>query len=129
MVPSCEDGPDFVSTKRPMYNVPLVPPPPPPYLSYVEMSEPEEGASQDYEATATGLLHCDTSSSDGSKLYGWAEGTDYSTDVSDTNKKRTMASKNNKKRRTNPWCNMRGREGGRERGSEGLPNTTACSTW
>ena len=69
-------------------------------LGLVKMSEPEEGASQEHEATAIGLLHCDTSSSDDNKPYGWAEGTDYSTNVSDTNKKRTMASKNNKKRRT-----------------------------
>ena len=73
-------------------------------LGLVEMSEPEEGASQEHEATATGLLHCDTSSSDDSKLYGWAKGTDYSIDVSDTNKKRTMASKNHKKRRPPPPC-------------------------
>ena len=38
-------------------------------LGLVEMSEPEERASQ--EATATGLLQCDTPSSDDSKLYGW----------------------------------------------------------
>ena len=54
---------------------------------WVEMSEPDEGASQEHEATATGLLHCDTSSSDDNKPYGWAEGTDYSNDVSDTNKR------------------------------------------
>ena len=51
---------------------------------------------------ATCLLHCDTSSSDDSKLYGWTEGTDCSTDVSDTTKKRTMASKTHEKRRTKP---------------------------
>ena len=67
-------------------------------LGLVEMGEPEEGASQEHEATTTGLLHCGTSSTDDSKPYGWAEGTDYSTDVGDTNKKKTMASKNNKKR-------------------------------
>ena len=71
-------------------------------LSLVEMNEPEEGASR--EATTTGLLQCDTSNSDDSKLRGWTEGTDHSTstDVSDTNKKRTMASTHHKKRCTNP---------------------------
>ena len=29
--------------------------------------------------------------------HGWSEGTDFSTDVSDTNKKRNMVSKNNKR--------------------------------
>ena len=85
-------------------------------LGLVEMSELEEGASQEHEATATGystgLLHCDTSSSDDGKPYGWADGTDYSTDVSDTNKKRTMASKNNKKRRTPPPPPYWGKRGG-----------------
>ena len=71
-------------------------------LGLVEMSEPEERASQEHEATATGLLHCDTSSSDDSKPYGWVEGTNHSSNVSDTNKKRTMATKNNKKRRNPP---------------------------
>ena len=48
-------------------------------LGLVEMSEPEEGASQ--EATATGLHRCDTSSTDYSKPYGWIEGTDHGTDI------------------------------------------------
>ena len=59
----------------------------------VEMSEPEEGTSR--EAIATGLLQCDTSSTDYNKPYGWKEGTNHSTDVSDTRKHR-------KKRHTNP---------------------------
>ena len=77
-------------------------------LRLVEMSEPKEGASQEHEATVRGLLHCDTSSSDNSNPYGWAEGADYSTDVSsrkrkkEDHRKRTIASKNNKRRRTNP---------------------------
>ena len=48
-------------------------------LGLVEMSEPKEGASQ--EATMTGLLQCDTSSSEDSKRYGWTKGTDHSTGV------------------------------------------------
>ena len=62
-------------------------------LGLVGMSEPEEGASQ--EATATGLLQCDTSSSDDNKPYGWSEETEHSTDVIDTKEHR-------KKRRTTP---------------------------
>ena len=72
-------------------------------LGLVEMSEPEEGASQ--EATATGLLQCDTWSSDDSKPYGWTEGTHHSTDVSDTRKHR-------KKRRTTPPPPLRWGKGG-----------------
>ena len=62
-------------------------------LGLVEMSEPEEGASQ--EATATGFLQGDTSSSDDSRPYGWTKGTDRSAGVSDPSKYHT-------KRRTNP---------------------------
>ena len=79
-------------------------------LGLVEMSELEDGASQ--EATVTSLLQCDSSSSDDSKLYGWTKGTDHSTDVSDTNKKRTMANKHHKKRRTNPPPPSWGKGGG-----------------
>ena len=68
----------------------------------VEMSEPEEEASEEHEIAATGLLHCDTSGSDDSKPYGWLEGTDFSTDVGDTNKKRNTVSEDNKRRHTNP---------------------------
>ena len=60
-------------------------------LGLVEMSEPEEEASQEHEITATGLLHCDTSGSDDIKPHRWSEGTDFSTDVSDTNKKRNKS--------------------------------------
>ena len=71
-------------------------------LGLLDMSEPAEGAFQDHGATSTGLLHCGTSSSNDNKPYGWVEGTGYSSDVSKTNKKRTMARKSNKKRRTRP---------------------------
>ena len=69
---------------------------------WVEMSEREEEAPEEHETATTGLLHCGTSSFHDSKPYGWAEGIDFSIDVSDTNKKRNMANKNNKRRRTNP---------------------------
>ena len=44
----------------------------------------------------------DDDGSDDSNPYGWPEGTDFSTDVSDTNKKSNTVSENNKRRRTNP---------------------------
>ena len=56
-------------------------------LGLVEMSEAEEETSQEHRITAIGLLHCEASDSEDSKLYGWLEGSDFSTDVSKTHKK------------------------------------------